>query len=222
VFTPPNLALAIIKILDKLKYMHVGWLLVLPILTVSALGMVSYSASAEESGFHTTVIPGVSYGLGTIKNKSDTIKSRSINTVFVHALLGLGVGPVTIGGMGQYRFVGQITDPKKVDDTNMSGVGYYAGPALAIGLGPIVFQVAYDLAGDDHLLVETEAHEQVVYSKPSGFTALLGVLLGKSLLIDLHFSSHNFSQVSNGQVKHDITDDKMTEIHYGAGIGVEF
>src|SRR6185437_4966112 len=190
---------------------------------VILMGCFIFAASAQaagSSGFG--LVAGADWALGRIGSSSNAIQSRTVDIGEIHALPGWNLSdPFMVGVLGQYRWVGQLTDLSSVNNTNLAGHGYYLGVGGAVRLSQFLIQASFDCFGSETLSNQTSAGQTTTYSQPIGFTALIGYHAFASLpqvSVDAIFGIHSFKHENIGGTDIDISSDKLTETQYGLGL----
>jgi hypothetical protein len=134
---------------------------------------------------------GASAGYGTMGNGSNVNPNVAVLTF--RAMPGVSFGRLTVGAMAQYKLVGQLTDPAEVFDTNVRGSGYTLGGAIALDLGRLSIQGSYDFLGSYKLSNVDLLGDTLTFSKPSGFTFVVGYRVTPRTSLDASGSFLSYS-----------------------------
>jgi hypothetical protein len=129
-----------------------------------AFGLVDFGVSA-----------GASWGLGKMKNSTESTASRTMNTFGVLVLPGYkALGMLLVGPEFEYRVVGQNTEPSEVSNTNLKGNGYLLGLGAKFYLLNFVFSGGFDFIGKHTQSLKTTSNLESSFSKPIGFRLGVG------------------------------------------------
>lgn len=162
---------------------------------------------------------GLSPGYGQMQSESG-MASRSMGALDIRALPGWRIGPLLVGAMAQYNIVEQLTDPTTVANINLRGSGYLLGAGVGLSFGPIHLQGSYELYGKYTLGNVTAAGTSTTYSKPAGYTAILGWSIFPKVSMDAVYGTHTYGTSTINGVDTDVSANKLMETHYGVGLSI--
>jgi hypothetical protein len=143
------------------------------------------------------VLGAAKYQNATFSSKDGTIKSRHLNGFGAEAIGGLVVGPVIIGGGGEYMSWIQANDPGDDSDASGSSVNLFGSLGVSIHrfllMGKYIFQSTYQVNKSD------ANGDKVKYFAPSGsYGAALIYRLGKRTFINLEYNSWTYGKSKAG------------------------
>ncbi len=158
---------------------------------------------------------GASWGLGAAH--SDSVTSRTINTISINAFPNYQLGDWRFGINGNLGFVGQNTDPVNVANTNVKGTTLLFGVAAEYNLmSAWVFGAGFNFLGKYSLSENNTAGQSVSYKKPIGFFLKAGYYVCPMVSVDASFSYVTYGTSSTNSVDSDLTS-KLKETNYAIG-----
>ncbi|MEQ1876236.1 MAG: hypothetical protein ABL958_06290 [Bdellovibrionia bacterium] len=160
--------------------------------------------------------------MGTMKNSTGTIASRSMNNIGLSAVPSFSFGMVSALLYIDYVLTGQVTDPNEVSNTNLGGSGWIGAPGIGFEFSKISLAASYVLYGNYVASKKTAANEESSYTKPSGFVVQLGYQLNSPWTLHLIYRSVSYAKAIVGDAFSDIKDDPVQSSSYGLGIGAAF
>ncbi len=113
--------------------------------------------------------PGLGWGMGRIANESKSVRARTMNSIDANVMPGYRVSYFTPGIFFEGRVVGQNTEPSGVANTNMRGLGYYLGPAVAFQWNNLMLRGVFFALGRHMLWNETRAGYTISLRSPLGY-----------------------------------------------------
>ena len=193
-----------------MKNSKVWWVFCSPLVSL----VLSTSSFAEGFGFS----GGADWGLGSMKNSTTSIKSRTMNTFEFHALPGYSFMGFLVGLDMNYRLVGQNTDPATVGGTNLKGNGYLLGLGGEYSLGMLTFSAAIDFIGKHKQGLNTTAGDESSYKKPLGFKLGAGYRIAPMIDVDalISLTSYSTNELAGADV--DISSNKVTHLNFALGM----
>ncbi len=155
------------------------------------------------------------------KDKS-TVNARHLNGFGAEALAGLVLGPIFIGGGGEYMNWIQATGPKDNTDLTGNSVNVFGAVGFAFHrfllVGKYIFQSTYRVNKKDAL------NNRVQYSGPEdSFAATLVYRFGKRSFFTLEYDSLTYGKQKLGSTSSTLgSDEKMKFSSVGFSYGVMF
>ncbi|MBX9769216.1 MAG: hypothetical protein K2X47_18210 [Bdellovibrionales bacterium] len=152
---------------------------------------------------------------------SQTLTTRSMNSVNGYLLIGHKSGYITPFLIGSYGFSEQSTDSSRVSGTNISGSGLSAGAGLRLNLGSLFLSGAYLPIGAFTLSRKTVDGQKVSYGDPHDVLIFIGYSFESLSAFVVHRST-GFSKTSIGTTTIANGDDKILATSVGGGIEWSF
>lgn len=165
---------------------------------------------------------GVDAGIGSMKNESNSIPSRTMNEVALYAMPGYQFAMVTGGVLAEYRVRGQNTEASTVGNQNLSGGGYLVGPALGFSFLSFHLIGSFDLLGQYKMANVTSTGAESTYKSVSGFRFMLGYSLFPMISVNATYQMASYGKNTTGSTETDLSSNKVKESMMRAGVSFSF
>ena len=162
----------------------------------------------------------LSWGLG--KMSSTSVTSRTMNTIVLTALPGYRLSQFTFGLLGEYRLIGQNTEPAEISNSNLKGHALLFGIGGAYDCGDFSFGLNLPLLGKQSSSLADAAGKDVSYQKPFGFELTVGYVVAPMITVDAKFSYTTYAQTTIGSTDKDLSDDKLKATDFAIGGSYHF
>ena len=196
-----------------------------------ALGLLTFaksSVAAEQTWLENIGVRGaVDWGVGRAENPNQTIKTRTLSAFGLSAMPGYKIGAFMPGVLAEYRFIGQLTDPVDVGQTNLRGWQYLLGVGTTFQIAERwTLMGSFDFWGSYKLSKTTIVGQESKYQSPLGFRVAGGYVLNSLLpwTLPVKLSAEaNFKYVAWGKTSlgGDAADIGGNKLHqWTAGVGL--
>lgn len=159
---------------------------------------------------------GAAASVGTIGNKTNSIKVRNMTTGSIFAQVGLKSGFVIPYLYGELAQSEQSTEASTVDNTNMSGLSQLAGLGLRLNMGAVYLSGTYIPIGQYALSRSTASNENSIYIEPMGYVVHAGFTVNWMNFF-IQFKQIEYSKQRVGNRITDLGDNKILQQDAGAG-----
>lgn len=174
---------------------------------------------------------GFDWGLGNVRDQSKTNPSRKVNTFAIGGLAGYKFMGIMPGIHGEYRWIGQNSDPNYVSGyTNVRGKSWLAGLGALYAMNAWEFFVNYDFFGKYNLTNKTITGLESKYAKPKAWrlgagyalNSLVGLTERYPITVEGSFQYITWSENELGTTVADISSDKLQQWNYALGFSVRY
>ena len=132
-------------------------------------GWVGYGGpQGRSSGLRFVLMGGLKFQHGTFGSYDNTVSKRKLNAIGAELVTGLNWSWFVVGVSAEIHKWYQMTDPKDVEDTNLSGLMTNYSGVGGLVFGPVCLMAKMYLGSTYKLDSESEQGEKVSYSSPAG------------------------------------------------------
>ena len=186
---------------------------VLPLIALLILSSSAHAALVGDFG----VDGGLSWGIGSAKNSTGSITSRTVNAFSINAFPNYSVAGFQLGVLGQYSIIGQNTDPATVSNTNLKGNAWLVGVGAEYQILAWTFSAGFNFLGNYSISANNSAGQSVSYKKPIGFLLKAGYFIIPMVSIDGSFQTTSYGTTTVASTDSDISANKLSETNFAVG-----
>lgn len=177
----------------------------------------AHLANASQSSEGFAANGSLLWGVGSFQNNSGTIQSRTMNTLALNVMPGYRWNNFLFGPMGEFRIVGQMTEPSTVSNTNVKGSGYLIGLGVGYSWNEFDMTAGYDFFGQ-HSQSNTDALGNAIVNKsPSGIVVQVGYRFMPDISADLRFDMVSYGTDTVGGVDNNVSTNKSKHMNFSLG-----
>jgi hypothetical protein len=153
----------------RLAYLVIS-LLFLQFAHADASKWVGYGGPSQSSssGLRFVLMGGLKFQHGSFGSNDNSISKRKLNAIGAEVITGLNWSWFVIGVSGEIHKWYQMTDPKDVENTNLTGLMTSYSGVGGLVFGPVCLLAKMYLGSTYKLDLESELGDKVSYTSPAG------------------------------------------------------